>query len=221
MDFDYRVLIRHAPDLLDGLLITLMAIGMAWAIAIAVGLVACMAALGAHPLPRAIARVYVNVFRVVPEIVLIFWIYYCFPLLFGLRLSALASGVLALSLTSGAFLAEIFRAGILTVSRGQIEAAHSLGLGWAPLWIKIILPQAARRMMPAFVNTFTELLKHTTLLAGISVAELAYQAYTLGARTFRQLEFLSVLAGLYFMVIFPLSMIARQAEARARQRTNN
>lgn len=221
MDFDYHVLVQYSGELLLGLVTTLWAIGITLAIAAAIGLFTCAGSLSASPFFRAIAKVYTDIFRVLPDIVLVFWVYYCFPLVFHLRLSALGSGILALSLTMGAFLAEIFRAGILTVSAGQVEAAHALGLGAIARWKKIILPQAIRRMLPAFVNSFTELLKHTTLLAGIGVTELTYQAYTLGSRTFKQFEFLTAIAVLYFAVIFPLSILARHAEARARRRTAN
>lgn len=219
MDFDYHVLIQYSGDLLLGLVTTLWAIGITLGIAVLIGLLACIASLSASPFLRAIAKVYTDVFRVLPDIVLVFWVYYCFPLVFNLRLSALGSGILALSLTMGAFLGEIFRAGILTIPVGQLESAHALGLGPVARWSKIILPQAIRRMLPAFMNSFTELLKHTTLLAGIGVTELTYQAYTLGSRTFKQLEFLTAIAVLYFAVIFPLSILARHAEVRIRQRT--
>lgn len=219
MTFDWFVITRYAPQLIDGLITTLAAIGASLLFATILGLAACVGSFGRHPLPQAVARIYTNVFRVVPDIVLIFWMYYCFPLVFALKLEALTSGVVALSLTTGAYLSEIFRAGIMTVAEGQIEAARALGLRALPIWLRIVLPQAVRRMAPPFINTFTELLKHTTLLAGIGVAELTYQAYTLGARTFKQLEFLSVIAVAYFLVILPLSMLSRYAEVRLRERT--
>jgi His/Glu/Gln/Arg/opine family amino acid ABC transporter permease subunit len=221
MDFDGTVLVRFVPDLLEGLWLTLIALAMTLAVAIILGLAACAASFSTHPLPRAVSGVYVDVFRVVPEIVLIFWIYFCFPFMFDLRMSALTSGVIALALTTGAFLAEVFRAGVLAVPSGQIEAARALALRSPVMWVRIILPQAIRRMLPALVNTVTDLLKHTTLLAGIGFAELTYQAYTLGARTFRYFEFLSAIAVIYFIVIFPLSALARAVERQLRRATSN
>lgn len=221
MRFEWQVLVQYMPQLLDGLLLTLEAVGMSLLLATMLGLAACAGSLSRYALTRSVARIYTNIFRVIPDIVLIFWMYYCFPLVFDVRMSALTSGITALSLTTGAFLGEVFRAGIMTVPAGQIEAGKSLGLRMPVIWIRIILPQAVRRMAPAFVNTFTELLKHTTLLAGIGVAELTYQAYTLGARTFRQLEFMSVIAIAYFVIIFPLSMLSRSVESRLIRKTGD
>jgi His/Glu/Gln/Arg/opine family amino acid ABC transporter permease subunit len=219
MSFDHHVILRYWPQLLEGVAITLLALALALAFAVALGLAACIGSLARAPLIHRVSRGYVHLLRVVPDVVLIFWIYFCLPPLFDLRLPALTSGVLALSLTSGAYFAEIFRAGILAVPHGQLEAALALGL---PAWIRwrsVVLPQAVRRMMPAFVNHFTELLKHTSLLAGISAGELTYRAYTLGAQTFRYLEFLTCIAVAYFVIVFPLSLWARHAEVRLRRRT--
>lgn len=219
MRFEWQVLVQYAPQLFNGLLLTLAAVGTSLLFATMLGLAACAGSLSRYPLARRVARLYTNIFRVIPDIVLIFWMYYCFPLVFDVRMSALTSGITALSLTTGAFLGEVFRAGVMTVPGGQIEAGKSLGLWMPVIWTRIILPQAVRRMAPAFVNTFTELLKHTTLLAGIGVAELTYQAYTLGARTFRQLEFMTVVAIAYFVIIFPLSMLSRSVETRLIRKT--
>jgi polar amino acid transport system permease protein len=219
MDFDYHLIAQHLPELLSGLAVTLAAVALSLAIAIVIGLLTCIGNIAEDGALSRLCRAYVDLFRVIPDIVLVFWVYFCLPPLLGLRLSALSCGVIALSLGTGAYLSEVFRAGILAVPRGQVEAAASLALPGYCVWSRIILPQAVRRMMPTFVNTLTELLKHTTLLSGIGVAELTYQAYTLGAQTFRYVEFLTAVAVAYFIVIFPLSLYARLAEARLRQRT--
>ncbi len=97
---------------------------------------------------------------------------------------------------------------------GEIEAATALGISGYARWRFIILPQALRLMVPPLVNYFTELLKNTTLLSGIGVAELALQAYLLGGQTFRYVEFLSAIALIYFAVIFPASLLSRRLEHR-------
>ena len=219
MEFDRFVLLRYYPLLIDGLLTTLVAIGLSLGIGIVLGLAACVGSLHGRGAAHKVSRIYINLFRAMPEIVLIFWVYFCLPLILDIRLSALACGVLALSVVTGAYLAEIFRAGVLAVPRGQVEAANALGIPHYYRWLHVILPQAVRRMMPAFVNYFTELLKHSTLLAGIGVTELTYQAYTLGAQTFRYLEFLSAIAVAYFVIIFPLSLYVRWTEMKLVQRT--
>ena len=163
----------------------------------------------------------IDFFRTIPEVGLIFWVYSCLPLLLSLRISAEASGVIALSLFAAAYLAEIFRAGVLAVPRGQVEAALALGIPAFHIWHRVIIPPAIRRMMPAFVSFLTELIKATSLLSAIGVAEMAYQASVLGSKTFAYVEFLSAIAVLYFIVIFPLSIYARHADRRLVARTGN
>jgi ABC-type amino acid transport system permease subunit len=142
-------------------------------------------------------------------VVVIFWFYFCLPQLVDLRLSAFATGTLALGLSAGAFLSEIFRAGIEAVPRGQHDAAQALGLSRLPLWTLIILPQAVRPMVPAFVNYLTELLKHSTLLSAIGVGELAHAAFTMGGQTFRYFEFFTAIGFIFFVMIFHLSLYGR------------
>src|SRR4051794_19737324 len=107
MEVDTHVLAQYAPQLLHGLLITLAAIGAALVLSALLGLLACAAELSGDALAARLARGYINLFRVVPDIVLVFWVYYCLPPIFDLRLSALSSGILALSLTMGAYMAEV------------------------------------------------------------------------------------------------------------------
>lgn len=219
MEFDTHVLVRFYPLLLKGLSITALVSGVSLLIGIVLGLVACLGKLTESGLQYRLSSAYIDFFRTIPEVVLIFWVYSCLPLLFDLRLSAEACGVIALSLFSGAFLAEIFRAGVLAVPRGQVEAANALGVPVYFIWKRVIMPQAVRRMMPAFVNFLTELLKASSLLSAIGVGEMVYQASTLGAETFRYVEFLTAVAVLYFALIFPLSIYARRAERGLARRT--
>ena len=116
-------------------------------------------------------------------------------------------------------MAEIYRAGIQAVPRGQLEAAAALSIPPFPRWKTIILPQAIRRMMPAFLNYLTDVLKNSTLLSAIGVAELALQAYTAGARSYRYLELLTAVGALFFLMIYPLSVAVRLMERRMATRT--
>jgi His/Glu/Gln/Arg/opine family amino acid ABC transporter permease subunit len=219
MSFEWTVIWSHWDALLRGFGMSLAITLVALAIGVALGLVLCASRLSGRRGVAGPARGYVTFFRITPEMVLIFWAYFCLPPLFDLRLSAWLSGTLALGLVAAAYLAEIFRAGIEAVPRGQIEAAKALGLGPVPRWLRILLPQAIRRMAPAFLNYLTEILKNSTLLAGIGVAELAYEAYTLGAMTYRYLELFTAIGVLFFAIIFPLSLLTRWREAElARQR---
>ena len=221
MKFETRQLAQHYPLLFEGLRITLEICALSLVLGILIGLVACLGKLRGRGVAYRVSVIYIDFFRTIPEVVLIFWVYSCLPLMLSLRISAEESGVIALTLFASAYLAEIFRAGILAVPRGQIEAALALGVPALHIWIRVILQPAIRRMMPAFVGFLTELVKATSLLSAIGVAEMAYQASVLGSKTFAYVEFLSAIAVLYFAIIFPLSIYARWAERRLVSRTAN
>jgi len=218
MDFDYHVLARYYPLLLEGLGMTVLVTIVAVVGGAAIGLVICAGRLSRRRPFRLASRAYIGFFRTTPEMVLIFWIYFCLPPLLEIRLSAFWSGALALTVVTGAYLAEVFRAGIQSLPIGQFHAARALGLRRYQEWGLVILPQAVRRMLPAFMAYLTELLKNTALLSAIGVAELAYQASTLGADTFRYMEFLSAVAVIFFAVIYPISLASRSLEQRLRAR---
>jgi His/Glu/Gln/Arg/opine family amino acid ABC transporter permease subunit len=218
MDFDYHVLVRYYPLLFRGLWMTVLITLVAVIGGVMIGLLICSGRLSRPWALRGVTRAYIGFFRTTPEMVLIFWVYFCLPPLLNIRLSAFWSGTLALTLVSGAYLAEIFRAGIQSMPIGQFHAAQALGLRPYQQWALVILPQAIRRMIPAFMAYLTELLKNTALLSAIGVAELAYQASTLGANTFRYMEFLSAVAVIFFAIIYPISVIARYFENRLRAR---
>ena len=198
---------------------TLYLLAISLVTGVALGLLACLGSLRRRGIIYIFSRIYVDFFRTTPEMALIFWAYFCLPPIFNIRMSAMSTGIVALSLVAGAFLSEIFRAGVQAVPSGQIEASEALGIPPLHRWLKILLPQATRRMLPAFINYLTELLKLTTLLSAIAVYELSYQAYTLSAQTFRYVEFLTAIAIIYFIIIFPISLAARQLEAHVLRRT--
>lgn len=198
--------------LFHGLQMTILVCLAALVFGVALGLAACLAKLqGEGPL-AVLAKCYINLFRTLPEIVTIFWIYACFPLIFGLRLGSLSAGILALSLYAGAFLAEIFRGGIQAVPRGQFEAARALGIPMLWIWLSVILPQTFRLMLPAFIAFLTDLVKVSGLLSAIGVTELVYEASVISAQNFRYFELFSAIGAIYFVLIFPLSMLAQHYE---------
>lgn len=210
MDFDIHVLTRYLPALVQAAGVTLLILFCSLALGTVLGVAVCVANLSASPTLRLLGRAYVNAFRNTPEVVMIFWVYFCLPQIIELRLSPFATGTLALGLSASASLGEIFRAGVRAVPTGQIQAAQALGLRPYPIWIRILIPQAIRLMTPAFVNYLTELLKHSTLLSAIGIGELAHAAFVLGGRTFRYFEFFTAIGLFFFLMIFPLSVCARR-----------
>ena len=214
MDFDFAIILRYLPDLLQGVKITVVSFLVALAIGLPLGMALCVCRVGERRGLARTAMVYTTIFRTIPEVVLIFWMFSCLPPLLGYIVSGLWAGSLALGLISGAFLSEIFRAGVQSIPKGQWEAATALALPRATVWSSIIVPQAARLSIPPFINHLTELLKGTTLLATIGVADLALKSYVLGAQTFRYFEFLTAIALLYFLIIFPVARFAEAIERR-------
>lgn len=214
MTFDVRAVQAAFPVLLDGLGLTMVLVLSSLGLGILIGAVGCFGRLmGRGPL-YWLAYVYVGVFRGIPETVLIFWIYFCGPLVLNVRLSPLGTGILALTLVSGAYLTEIFRAGINAVPHGQVEAARSLGLSPYRRARHVIVPQALRVMLPTFIGFITILLKNSALVSAIGVGELFYRAMILSANNFKYFEIYTAVGIMYFAIIFPLSLAARSAERR-------
>lgn len=214
MYFDTTVLVQYWPLLLKGFSETVIIVVVALTGGAVLGLVVALLNLSSLRAANWFGRAYVNCFRAAPEMVVIFWAYFCLPQILDLRLSAFFTGVLALVLVASANLGEIFRAGILAVPRGQTEAALVLGLSPLQRLALVILPQAVKRMLGPLVNYLTELLKHSTLLSAIGVTEIAHSAFTLGSQTFRYLEFLTTVGVIFFIVIFPLSLLGRKITRR-------
>jgi His/Glu/Gln/Arg/opine family amino acid ABC transporter permease subunit len=212
MDFHFRVIEQNVPLLIKGLQLTLQITLIALVIGVVLGAAFCAVRLSSSSAFDRMVRGYVLFFRSTPEMILIFWGYFCIPFIFDIRVSGMWIGSIVLGMVTAAYLTEIFRAGIQAVPDGEVEAARALGLHGYPLWRFVIIPQAMRLMVPPLVNYFTELLKNTSLLSGIGVAELALQAYLVGGQTYRYVEMLTAVAFIYFAIIFPLSILSRRLE---------
>lgn len=212
MEFDFGVVLRNWDVLLRGLLNTLWLTGVSLAFGLPIGLAGAAARLSGSAVLRQLARVYVTVFRSTPPLVLLFWSFYALPLLIGVRMTSFEAAALTLSVQSGAFFAEVFRGGIVSVERGQWEAGRAIGMNRVALMRRVVLPQAIRRMMPAFLDRIVELLKTTSLVAAIAYADLLYEAQVLSSRTFRPLEVFTVCAAIYFCVLFAISRAVRSLE---------
>lgn len=167
-----------------------------------------------------ISTIYVDAIRGVPLIVLAFFIYFGIPMLIrslgvaNFRLDALTAGTIALSLNAGAYMAEIFRAGIQSVDIGQMEAARSLGLGYGKAMQKVVLPQAIRTMIPSIINQFIISLKDTSILSVIGFPELTKAGNIIAAINFDTFSVWAIIAVMYMVVIVTLSRIAKAIERR-------
>jgi polar amino acid transport system permease protein len=157
---------------------------------------------------------YVEIFRCTPLLVQIIWFYYALPVVLGIDIPATVAATLVLSLYTGAFYAEIVRGGVESIERGQWDAARAVGLRRLQALRLVILPQAFRRMIPPFMNQSIIQLKNTSLVSTIAVADLLYQGEMITAATYRPLEVYTMVAVLYFAVLFPLTLAAQYAERR-------
>lgn len=157
---------------------------------------------------------FVEAFRCTPLLVQIVWVYYAMPVLLGVQIPATVAAIATLSCYTGAFYAEIFRGGIVSIERGQWDAARALGLGPWSMMRRVILPQAIRRMIPPFVNQSITQLKNTSLVSTIAVPDLLYNGQLITADTYRPLEVYTVVAIIYFIMLFPSTMLAQWYEKR-------
>jgi polar amino acid transport system permease protein len=159
-------------------------------------------------------RGYIEVFRCTPLLVQLVWVYYALPVLIGVDMSATTACFLTLSLYAGSFYAEIFRGGIEAIDRGQWEAGQAIGMQQGRIFRRIILPQAVRVMIPALINQTIMQLKNTSLVSTVAVGDLLYQGSVITAASYRPLEVYTTIAVLYFVVLFPLTLVADQLEQR-------
>ena len=200
--------------LISGLGYTLLVSLSAIVLSILLGLIVALPALTDNTLARRINRVYVEIFRSIPMLVMLLWVYYGLPPAFGIRLDVLSAGILGLALCDSAFEAEIFRAGIQSIERGQHDAAESLGLNYWKKMRLIILPQAIRIILPAIGNQFVYMLKMSSLVSVIGLTELTRRADELVVSQYRPLEIYTFLVLEYFLLIICISSGVRWMEKR-------
>ena len=174
--------------LMSGYYFTLLLSFTSIFISIAVGLLVALPGLSKNPWLRNFNRVYVEIVRSVPILVLILWVYYGLPPMTGLEINVFWAGVIALALSDSAFQAEIFRAGIQSIDRGQYEASHSISLNYKDTMRFVILPQAIRRILPALGNQLVYMLKMSSLVSVIGMQELTRKANELVVTEYRPLE---------------------------------
>ena len=200
--------------LFSGIWLTVALSSVAIIFSVIVGLFVSLPGLSSNYYVRSFNRIYVETFRSIPVLVLILWVYYGLPVVLGLSLNPFTAGIVALALSDSAFEAEIFRAGIQSIERGQTEAADALGFSYAQKMWHIILPQAIRRILPPLGNQFVYMLKMSSLLSIIGLQELTRKANELTVTVYRPLEIYTVLVLEYLVLILIVSWIVRRLEVR-------
>ena len=200
--------------LMSGYYFTLLLSFTSIFLSIAVGLLVALPGLSKNPWLRNFNRVYVEIVRSVPILVLILWVYYGLPPMTGLEINVFWAGVIALALSDSAFQAEIFRAGIQSIDRGQYEASHSISLNYKDTMRFVILPQAIRRILPALGNQLVYMLKMSSLVSVIGMQELTRKANELVVTEYRPLEIYTILVLEYLVLILVVSAGVRWLERR-------
>jgi polar amino acid transport system permease protein len=214
MSFDWSVVWEHRDPLIAGTATTILLTVATMAIAVPCGiLVAILRLYGWAPV-RALATAYVEFFRNLPLILVVFWAFYVPPILTGLGLSPLATGLAALALNVTAYNAETFRAGINSIRRGQVEAAMVLGMNRVQALRRVVVPQAVRRILPVLASTWVSLFKDTSLVSVIAVTELAYVSMQIRAQSFRVLEMLTAMAAIYWLLGYPQAKLVDWIQRR-------
>ncbi len=183
-----------------------------------IGLVLGLARLSRSWIVNVPLVAFIEVFRCTPLLVQIIWFYYALPVILGVQIPAVVAAVLVLSLYTGAFYAEIFRGGIVSIEAGQWDAARALGLRWGQVMRCVVLPQAVRRMVPPFMNQSIIQLKNTSLVSTIAVPDLLYQGTLITADTYKPLEVYTVVAVIYFALLFPATRLVQWWEGRLARR---
>lgn len=214
---DFTVMEPYIPILLEGvkwtIYLTLAAVG----IGIILGLIAALMKMSHIKILHFIGVTYIEIIRGTPMLVQIFLIYFGLPQLFGFNIPAFIAAVSALGINSGAYVAEIIRAGIQAVDRGQTEAANSLGMDNLMTMRYIIIPQAIKNILPALVNEFITLIKESSIVSVIGLEELTRKSDIIRSITYRSFEPLITIALMYFIMTFTLSKVMGLIEGRLRK----
>lgn len=217
---DFSLLFKHYDMLLNGALATLQVTFGALALGLVLGVIAGTCRISRTLWIRLVADIYIQVIRGTPMLLQIFFFYLGFPQIYmiitgeGFMPDPLLTGIVALGINSGAYNAEIIRAGIQSINRGQMEAARSTGLGHIQSMTYVILPQALKRMIPPLGNELIVLLKDSSLISTIGVAELMFSAKVLGAKYYTYVPFLVGAGCIYLMLTFSFSRFFNALERK-------
>lgn len=211
-EWDFAIVFRDFDLLMLGLVNTLKVTGLALLFGVPLGLFLALLRLYGNWIVRVPVGIVIEFLRSTPPIAQLFWFFFALPILIGIEIDPFRASVLTFSLQSSAFFAEVFRGGIVSIDRGQWEAAKAIGMDRSRTLRRIILPQAVKRMIPAFLERAIELMKTTTLVGTISYADLLFQANNIAQSTYRSLEVFTLAAAIYFVVIFACSLGVRRLE---------
>ena len=210
----FDLVLKNWTILVAGFKYTLLLSLYSLGIGTVVGLLLALLRLSKIRIIDFLVSIFIDVFRSVPALVLLFWFFYNLPILTGISPSPLISAALALGLMTGAFLCEIIRGGILSIAKGQWEAAQALGMTTGQVYRRVVLPQAIVRMLPPVGSTFISLFKASALASVVAVTEVMWQAHVLIQYNFRAIETYTVVAFLYMIITYPQALVVNYLHRR-------
>ena len=216
MNFDMNLVVNSFPLLLIGAGVTIQITVLSTAIGFVIGLIVGVARISNLRLLRMLAEVYVEFFRGTPLLVQIFLFYFALPVITGQRIDPFIAAISACGINSGAYVAEIFRAGIQSIDEGQMEAGRSLGMTWLQTMRYIIVPQAFKRVIPPLGNEFIAMLKDSSLVSVIGFEELTRRGQLIIAKTYGSFEIWMSVAVIYLVMTLTISRFVAYLERRYR-----
>jgi glutamine transport system permease protein len=214
MDFNISIVQNALPLLFAGAAITIEISALSVGFGLAIGCIISIIRLTKFRLLRYLGNVYVDFIRGTPLLVQIFLVYFALPAIIGHRVDAFFAAISACSINSGAYVAEIFRGGIQSIDKGQMEAGRSLGMGWWQTMRYIILPQAFKRIIPPLGNEFIAMLKDSSLVSVIGFEELTRRGQLIIARTYASFEIWLAVALIYLLMTFVVARLVGVLERR-------
>jgi His/Glu/Gln/Arg/opine family amino acid ABC transporter permease subunit len=203
MNLDWNIVWVHRYDLLHGAGLTVLLTVLTMLVAVPAGIVLALMRLSSSKVLAGASQVFVEFFRNLPLILVVYWAFYVMPVLLHIEFSAFTTGLVALCLNVAAYNAETFRAGINSIRKGQMEAAIAVGMSRWQAMRKVVIPQAWRRVLPVLASTWVSLFKDTSLVSVIAVGELAHVALQIRSSSFRVLEMLTAMAVIYWLMGYP------------------
>ena len=214
MSFNWGLIADNLPLLLQGALVTVEITAMSVGSGFFIGLLVSLANLSKFSLVRLLAKCYVDIIRGTPLLVQIFLIYCALPMITGQRIDPFIAAVTACSINSGAYVSEIFRAGIQSIDKGQMEAGRSLGLTWGQTMRYIIMPQAFKAIIPPLGNEFIAMLKDSSLVSVIGFEELTRRGQLIIAKTYASFEIWGTVAVIYLIMTVTISQLVGYLERK-------
>ncbi len=217
MSFDFSAAFVYWPELLNGAINSIRIVALAVVIGFVLGMLLAIAHRSGNRLIRGVVHVYVEIFRTTPALLQLMYVYLVLPAVAGINLGPITAAWITLGLNTAAFFSEILKAGFQSVERTQYNAAFVLRLNKVDTFRFVVFPQLIRNIFPPTVALFITVIKYSSLAAGIGALELTRVAQLIAVQSFRLVEILTVVAIIYFVIAYPLAILARAYEARLRR----